>query len=80
MKKFILFVGLMLFAAVQLNSGTTQQIWVMPKVINEAKFTPHIFDKESMLPPRILLDPEQKKCLGGLGAKRRWTGSNYVPI
>jgi len=63
MKKFILFVGLMLFAAVQLNSGTTQQIWVMPKVINEAKFTPHIFDKESMLPPRILLDPEQKKCL-----------------
>ena len=64
MKKFILFVGLMLYTAVQLNSGTTTQIWVPPSsTVSEAKFTKHIFDKESMLPPRILLDPKQKHCL-----------------
>ena len=75
MKKLILLVGLLFFAAVQLNSGTTSQIWVAPKTLshdweisledftNEAKFTKHIFDKESVLPYRILLDPKQKECL-----------------
>ena len=68
MKKLILLVGLLFFAAVQLNSGTTSQIWVAPKTIedftNEAKFTTkHIFDKESVLSYRILLDPKQKHCL-----------------
>ena len=67
MKKLILLVGLLFFAAVQLNSGTTSQIWVAPKTIEdfitEAKFTKHIFDKESVLPYRILLDPKQKECL-----------------
>ena len=64
MKKLILLVGLMLFAAVQLNSGTTSQIWVLPtSKVTEAKFNRHIFDKELMLPPRILLDPKQKHCL-----------------
>ena len=64
MKKLILLVGLMLFAAVQLNSGTTSQIWVLPtSKVTEAKFNRHIFDKELMLPPKILLDPKQKHCL-----------------
>ena len=71
MKKLIFLVGLLLFASVvQLNSGTTSQIWVFPKAesmaavkFTEAKFTKHIFDKESMLTYGILLDPKQKHCL-----------------
>ena len=71
MKKLIFLVGLLLFASVvQLNSGTTSQIWVVPKAesmiavkVMEAKFTKHIFDKESMLTYGILLDPKQKECL-----------------
>ena len=71
MKKLIFLVGLLLFASVvQLNSGTTSQIWVFPKAesmsavkVTEAKFTKHIFDKESMLTYGILLDPKQKHCL-----------------
>ena len=71
MKKLIFLVGLLLFASVmQLNSGTTSQIWVLPKAesmmavkVTEAKFTKHIFDKESMLTYGIILDPKQKECL-----------------
>ncbi len=51
MKKLIFLVGLLLFASVvQLNSGTTSQIWVVPKAesmiavkVMEAKFTKHIY-------------------------------------
>ena len=75
MKKLIFLVGLLFFASVvQLNSGTTSQIWVAPKadMVNlvmpaikatEAKSTRHIFDKESMLTYGVLLDPKQKHCL-----------------
>ena len=54
----------MLFTAVQLNSGTTTQVWVPPtSKVTEAKFNRHIFDKELILPPRILFDPKQIECL-----------------
>jgi spore germination cell wall hydrolase CwlJ-like protein len=65
MKKLIFLVGLLLFASVQTNSDTTHKIWVPPLEVNEvfAKYTKHIFDKETILPYRILLDPKQKECL-----------------
>ena len=64
MKKLIFLVGLMLFASVQLNSGTTTQIWVPSIEATKAKYTKHIFDKpESLLTYGILLDPKQKECL-----------------
>ena len=68
MKKFILILtSLFLFGSIQLNSGTTNKIWVptaenLLETSTIQKPVRHVF-KQYTHSPRIILDPEQKECL-----------------